>query len=481
MALRNRKLPRHILVIRNSAMGDVAMVPHALRALREAYPDVRVTVLTRPLFKPFFAGLDVDFLEADYAGRHKGVLGLLRLAGEARRRGIDAVADMHGVLRSRIVGLLLRLHGMPAARIDKGRIEKWFRLGCTNPAASPLKHTVVRYCDVLRRLGFVFDDPQPAAKPVRPNPFGEKKGVWIGFAPFSAQAGKTYPEDLAAGLVAGLSARYDRVFIHSGGGGEAAFAERMEREHPNVTALWGRVRFAGELDLIANLDCVVSMDSLAMHMASLVATPSYRCGAPRIPRWAFWVTVVRRRGWCSSTCRVVPVRSTDSGAASSAITAVCAFRRRPFSTVWRSACRSVGRRKPAVEAGGFDCLVPKDNDLMKTRIFLFLTLGALLAGCRNSATAPKRVRLNVEMSVSAGNRAALLENLLLLAEASRAEPGCIGYEIYENSRDSSRILIFETWRDAASLEAHQQTEHFRLRAPRNRELSETSVLSRFEF
>ena len=47
----------------------------------------------------------------------------------------------------------------------------------------------------------------------------------------------------------------------------------MEREHPNVTALWGRVRFAGELDLIANLDCVVSMDSLVMHMASLVATP----------------------------------------------------------------------------------------------------------------------------------------------------------------------------------------------------------------
>ena len=149
MALRNRKLPRHILVIRNSAMGDVAMVPHALRALREAYPDVRVTVLTRPLFKPFFAGLDVDFLEADYAGRHKGLRGLLRLAGEARRRGIDAVADVHGVLRSRIVGLLLRLHGMPAARIDKGRIEKWFRLGCTNPAASPLKHTVVRYLSLI--------------------------------------------------------------------------------------------------------------------------------------------------------------------------------------------------------------------------------------------------------------------------------------------------------------------------------------------
>lgn len=103
------------------------------------------------------------------------------------------------------------------------------------------------------------------------------------------------------------------------------------------------------------------------------------------------------------------------------------------------------------------------------------------SGCRNTEAVPKRVRLNVEMSVSAENRAALVENLLSLAAASRAEDGCIGYEIYENSRDSLRILILETWRDAAALEAHQRTEHFRLRAPRNRELSDTSVLGRFEF
>jgi len=50
-------------------------------------------------------------------------------------------------------------------------------------------------------------------------------------------------------------------------------AQEMERLHPNVTALFGRVKMAGEIDLIANLDCVVSMDSLVMHLASLVATP----------------------------------------------------------------------------------------------------------------------------------------------------------------------------------------------------------------
>ena len=32
MPRKNKKLPRHLLVIRTSAMGDVAMLPHALRA-----------------------------------------------------------------------------------------------------------------------------------------------------------------------------------------------------------------------------------------------------------------------------------------------------------------------------------------------------------------------------------------------------------------------------------------------------------------
>ena len=35
----DERLPRHLLVMRSSAMGDVAMLPHALKALKDAYPD----------------------------------------------------------------------------------------------------------------------------------------------------------------------------------------------------------------------------------------------------------------------------------------------------------------------------------------------------------------------------------------------------------------------------------------------------------
>ena len=193
MPRKNKKLPRHLLVIRTSAMGDVAMLPHALRALKEAYPEVKVTVATKSLFHPFFEGVDVDFLDIETRRTHRGIRGAIRFAREAAELKIDAVADMHNVLRSKMVRAALHLRGIPVSVIHKGRIEKYMRLGRGSEGVKPLKHTVIRYCDVFRRLGFDFPDPGRPRTP-RPNPMGEKQGIWIGFAPFSAQPGKTYPE-----------------------------------------------------------------------------------------------------------------------------------------------------------------------------------------------------------------------------------------------------------------------------------------------
>lgn len=272
MVRKNKQLPKHLLVLRTSAMGDVAMLPHALRALRAAYPELRITVVTRPHLRPCFRGLNVDFLNIDLRGEHHSLCGMWRLAAEARRLGVDAVADVHGVLRSEAFRTSMWLHGVPVAYIRKDRCAKRRFIRARGEAA-PLRHSVQRYCDVFRRLGFVLDDPQPATRPSLPNPMGEKQGIWIGFAPFSAQRGKAYPTDLAREVVKLLAARYERVFIHGGGGSEAEFACEMEQMYPNVTGLNGKLKLEGEIELLSHLDCVVSMDSLMMHLASLVATP----------------------------------------------------------------------------------------------------------------------------------------------------------------------------------------------------------------
>ena len=282
-------IPRHLLVMRTSAMGDVAMLPHALRALTAAYPDLRVTVATQAMFRPFFAGLDVGFLDVDVKGAHHSLAGMWRLAAQARRLGVDAVADVHDVLRSKAFRLAMRLHGVPAAHIDKGRAGKRAFIRCGGRGMEGVEPFLKECRSREKSLFLLVKTSNPSSgelqnrdmegKPLYARmaemvaKWGEGLDTPCGYNQIGAVVGATYPEEQSRELVRMLSERYGRVFIHGGGGAEQAFAEEMERTYPNVTALYGKVRFAGEMDLIANLDCVVTMDSLVMHLASLVATP----------------------------------------------------------------------------------------------------------------------------------------------------------------------------------------------------------------
>ena len=75
-----------------------------LRALTEQHPELKITVLTRDFFKPFFRNLEnVAVYSADLKGKHKGILGLYKLSKELKALQFDAVADLHNVLRSKIL------------------------------------------------------------------------------------------------------------------------------------------------------------------------------------------------------------------------------------------------------------------------------------------------------------------------------------------------------------------------------------------
>jgi quinol monooxygenase YgiN len=50
--------------------------------------------------------------------------------------------------------------------------------------------------------------------------------------------------------------------------------------------------------------------------------------------------------------------------------------------------------------------------------------------------------------------------LLALRDASRTEPGCIGYDVARGVDDASVFVLHEVWRDRAALEEHYATEHF---------------------
>jgi quinol monooxygenase YgiN len=51
------------------------------------------------------------------------------------------------------------------------------------------------------------------------------------------------------------------------------------------------------------------------------------------------------------------------------------------------------------------------------------------------------------------------KGLLSLLEPTRREPGCILYELMQNSADPTDFTFYEEWTDAASLNAHGAAAH----------------------
>jgi quinol monooxygenase YgiN len=44
---------------------------------------------------------------------------------------------------------------------------------------------------------------------------------------------------------------------------------------------------------------------------------------------------------------------------------------------------------------------------------------------------------------------------------SRAEPGCLSYEFYEDTQGEHTFVFVETWKDQAAIDYHFQTDYFK--------------------
>jgi quinol monooxygenase YgiN len=55
---------------------------------------------------------------------------------------------------------------------------------------------------------------------------------------------------------------------------------------------------------------------------------------------------------------------------------------------------------------------------------------------------------------------AFRRRLLVHAATSRAEPGCLRFDVYQEATRPSTFLLFEIYQDAVALEAHRTSAHF---------------------
>ncbi|WP_018622137.1 glycosyltransferase family 9 protein [Spirosoma luteum] len=277
-----------VLLLRFSAMGDVALLAPIVQAFTQRYPDVSITLVTRPKFAVFFSGFpNVHIIEADFDGRHKGFGGLVRLFGELRQlASVGVVVDTHQNLRSGVLKGLFRLIGVPSVTIDKGRDEKKALTRKENKVRRPLLHSVERYAKTFDRAGFALQPTRPFQFPPFPSADSElasffhrhavpdKPRPWLGIAPFAQHAQKMWPFDRFAPLLANLFAGPPlTVFLFGGGPAEIAQLETLRQHFPQVVLVAGQLSMAAELALMRQLNGMLCMDSGNMHLAALSGVP----------------------------------------------------------------------------------------------------------------------------------------------------------------------------------------------------------------
>ncbi|AYN06698.1 glycosyltransferase family 9 protein [Flavobacterium sp. 140616W15] len=264
--------------MRLSAMGDVAMTVPVLRAFVKQHPEVQLTVISRPFFKPFFDGIpNLTFFVFDDKERHKGFVGLLRLYKDLKKLDIDAFADLHNVLRSKVVRTLFALSGKKTAFVDKAREDKKALMRAENKIFKQLPTMFERHRKVFEELGFSVDLSNPTfpKKAVLSaeitDLIGENYQKLIGIAPFAQYKSKVYPLDLMQEVIAKLAENKEHTILLFGGGKkEIEILESLSKPFKNVINVAGKIKFQQELKLISNLDVMLSMDSGNAHIAAML-------------------------------------------------------------------------------------------------------------------------------------------------------------------------------------------------------------------
>ena len=268
-----------VLVIRTSAMGDVALLTPVIKSMTIQRPDIELVILTRPPFESFFYSFrEIRILSVDFKNRYPGLMGTLRVFFDLKKENkFDHVIDLHDVIRSKIIRWLFRLTGTPVTVIDKGRSEK--RKVLDGSKKAKLIHTVERYYNAFAAAGFPLEKSDgpwitPGDEGLRraENLLREKELLHIGVAPLAKHELKMWPESHMISLMEMIAKRTKVRFWLFGGKEETPQLIAMQNRIPESVLVAGTLSLDEEMAIISRLKFMISMDSSNMHMAALTGT-----------------------------------------------------------------------------------------------------------------------------------------------------------------------------------------------------------------
>lgn len=271
----------NVLVIRLSALGDVAIMVPLVERYATDNPDLRFTIAGPPLLQPLFEGM----ANVEYLGLKKKQ-SFVKIYQVLNAVGADTVIDLHKVNRVGFALTLLQLRHLfdfhfRLRALRKGKLSRW--LFIHHLKTTPRKPQYQRYDDVFRRAGLTRSALKPQTSDFKP----QTSDLTIGIAPFAQHKGKIWPSELMQQLIGMLAEKKYQIVLF-GSKDEAPTLEQWAAPYTKVTSVAGKQSFREELAIIRSLSLMVSMDSANMHFASALGVPVVSIWGATHPDFGFY-------------------------------------------------------------------------------------------------------------------------------------------------------------------------------------------------
>ncbi len=285
-----KKLPQkgieRVLIRGTNWIGDVVMTLPAVAAVRKTWPKARISVLAKPwVAEVYRLSADVDdVIVFQEPGRHAGIGGKFRLAGELRNEGFDCAILLQNAIEAAIIAVLAVIPLRAGYNSDGRGVLLTHAVRRTK--AIRQVHQIDYYIEMVRALGCTSAGRDVHLRPGEDydglaralfSRFGiDENRPIIGIAPGAAYgpAKKWFPERFAAvaDRLSGDSGA-QMILFGSAGDRESTATVQGSARHPLID-IAGMTNLKEAIALIARCSLFISNDSGLMHVAGALGVPT---------------------------------------------------------------------------------------------------------------------------------------------------------------------------------------------------------------
>lgn len=271
-----------ILVQRFSALGDIVILLPILQQVKLDYPNAEIALVSRNFIRPLAEGIGLQFYAADLNGRHKGFVGLNRLAREINKDfNPDLVIDAHSVLRSKLVSFSFKLMAKKVYSLQKDRSGRKQLLATKDFENHSLSRMYQLHLNTFLKAGLnvnfdpnkIHTAPFSLEQDTRDWWLSEKRKLNIGIAPGAKHKSKQWPGENFASFMNKEQSENTRFFLFGGPEEIDLLRGIGEQSNSDYRILAGRYSLAQEIALMKEMDLIISHDSSNMHLAAWSGTP----------------------------------------------------------------------------------------------------------------------------------------------------------------------------------------------------------------